>query len=321
MAVRDTWWVNGLMTTTQIEDDEIDLKELFAALWRGKWIIFAITGICLALGSAYLHQADRLYTVTYTLKPVSDEGSGNALQGLGGLASLAGVSLPTSGSGDFASYKKMLTSQEAATRLVSNQEIMQFVFASEWDEGSQSFKQPVPGQIGSAIRTVKKALTGDEPRGYRAPDAARLAQFAKDNLSLSEDKDTGFLTLSMELVTPEDGAMFMAELTEEVDTMFKERFMAEGQGALQFYQEKLTRARSIEHREQLAKLIAQEEQKQMLASREGPFVAEKIMGPAISLGPTSPKSSLVLALSIVLGMFFGAALVLVRSALRSGEEA
>ena len=30
-------------TTTHYPDDEIDLRELFATLWRGKWIIIAFT--------------------------------------------------------------------------------------------------------------------------------------------------------------------------------------------------------------------------------------------------------------------------------------
>jgi uncharacterized protein involved in exopolysaccharide biosynthesis len=39
------------------------------------------------------------------------------------------------------------------------------------------------------------------------------------------------------------------------------------------------------------------------------------MGPDQSLRPTSPKSSLVLALGLVLGLFLGAAVVLMRKAL------
>lgn len=37
----------------QPQDDEIDLRELFAALWKGKWTIIACTFICTALAIAY----------------------------------------------------------------------------------------------------------------------------------------------------------------------------------------------------------------------------------------------------------------------------
>ena len=58
----------------------------------------------------------------------------------------------------------------------------------------------------------------------------------------------------------------------------------------------------------------------MLATREGPFVVEIMMGPDQSLRPTSPKSSLVLALGMVLGLFLGAAVVLLRKAFRGNEK-
>ena len=29
----------------QVQDDEIDLRELFSVIWRGKWIILAITAV------------------------------------------------------------------------------------------------------------------------------------------------------------------------------------------------------------------------------------------------------------------------------------
>jgi len=46
-------------------------------------------------------------------------------------------------------------------------------------------------------------------------------------------------------------------------------------------------------------------------------VAEPLTTPSVSLHPTSPKSSLVLALAVVLGGFLGAALVLIRKAARA----
>ena len=78
-----------------LDDDEIDLRELFAELWRGKWLILFISYVSLALASFYLNGAVRKHTVSMTLKPVIEESSGSNLAGLGGLASLAGVSCLT----------------------------------------------------------------------------------------------------------------------------------------------------------------------------------------------------------------------------------
>ncbi len=82
---------------------------------------------------------------------------------------------------------------------------------------------------------------------------------------------------------------------------------------MQFYQIKISKARSQEHREILATLIAKEERKLLLATREGPFVAEILTGPNTSLYPTSPKTHFILIFSILLGGFLSCGLILIRS--------
>jgi len=97
----------------------------------------------------------------------------------------------------------------------------------------------------------------------------------------------------------------------------KARYIQSAEQTMGFYQQQLAKARAREHREALAKLIAQEDQKLMLASKGTFFVAKPLTSPSVSLHPTSPKASLVLALAVVLGMFVGAALVLIRKAIKS----
>ena len=38
-----------------LADDKIDLRELFAVLWREKWLIFSLCCVALLLASVYLH--------------------------------------------------------------------------------------------------------------------------------------------------------------------------------------------------------------------------------------------------------------------------
>lgn len=299
-------------------DDEIDLRELFGALWRGKFLIMLCVVAAIALAALYLRSAERKYTVSYVFKPVATEDAMPSLGGLGGLASLAGVSLPSSSSGDFLTFKFMLKSEEVAQQLMQNDALVRGVFEREWNSETQSYRQPADGDLTPYIRGLKKLLTGEGPRDYAPPSAARLAEWLKkDGFSSSEDRDTGFLTLSAETPEPDLMIQVMSDVTEETDRLLKERYIASAEQTMGFYQQQLAKARAREHREALAKLIAQEDQKLMLASKGTYFVAEPLTEPSVSLNPTSPKASLVLALSVVLGGFFGAALVLIRKALKA----
>ena len=300
-----------------VQDDEIDLRELFGALWQGKFLIMLCVIAAIALAAVYLRSAERKYTVRYVFAPVASENSGPNLGGLGGLASLAGVSLPSSSSGDFLTFKFLLKSEEVAAQILEDKSLTQTIFASEWDTESQTYRKPPDGQYTPYIRTVKKMLTGQDTRDYIPPNAARLSAMLNGAFSSSEDRETGFLTLSAETSKPDVIIKVMAKATEETDKLLKERYIASAEQTMGFYQQKLAKARAREHREALAKLIAQEDQKLMLASKGTYFVAEPLTDPSVSLNPTSPKASLVLALSIVLGSFFGAALVLIRKALKA----
>jgi hypothetical protein len=300
-----------------LADDEIDLRELFAELWRGKWLILSISCVSLALASLYLNGAVRKHTVSMTFKPVIEESSGPNLAGLGGLASLAGVSLPQSGSGDFATYRTLLGSQEVAERVIATTELLPAIFENEWDAQNAQFREPSRGVLRQSLSGLKSVLTGDEKGDYIAPNPQRLSIFVEDTFALTLDKETGFLTVSAESDDPELIVALIIAATEATDELMKERYIINAEQTLQFYQSKILISRSREHREALAKLISAEDQKLMLTSEGRHFVAEPLTRATISMAPTSPKSVLVLALALMLGGCVGAAFVLIRSAVRN----
>ncbi len=304
---------------TSHSDDEIDLLEVFATLWGGKYLIACFAAIFLSLASVFLWNAERKYTVSYTLTSVSSEGSSPSLAGLGGLASLAGVSLPSSDGGDVAEYKALLRSEEVASALMKNDRLISLIFTSEWNPAGSFFEAPPHSDIGRVVQSVKYLLTGEAAPEYTPPNAPRLAKWLVEVIQVSEDRDTGFLTLSAETADPELAKYVMQEITDATDAIIKDRFIESAAGTVEFYQSKLSSARAREHREALAQLIAQEEQKLMLASKGDYFVMEPLTYPTVSLEPTSPKSPLVLALAIVLGLFAGAAISLIKKAFKNAR--
>ena len=109
----------------------------------------------------------------------------------------------------------------------------------------------------------------------------------------------------------------MVRIAEFTDELLKKRYIADSEKTMEFYKLQLSKARAREHREALATLIAQEDQRLILASKGSHFVAKPLTAPTISLQAVFPKPSLILALSVVLGGFLGAAFVLVRKAFKS----
>ena len=90
------------MKNQETFDDEIDLKEFFSILWQGKYRIILTTTIASILSVYLALSLPNIYKSEATLASVS--GGGNPLDGIsgqmGGLANLAGISLPSASTSD-----------------------------------------------------------------------------------------------------------------------------------------------------------------------------------------------------------------------------
>jgi len=76
-----------------IEEDEIDLRELFSTIGRYKWSIMLITLIITVITAAIAYRMPKYYKTTTVIevKPKAGEGGGFSLGGAGALLSLAGM--------------------------------------------------------------------------------------------------------------------------------------------------------------------------------------------------------------------------------------
>jgi uncharacterized protein involved in exopolysaccharide biosynthesis len=297
-------------------NDEIDVRELFLALWRGKYIILTTIVLAVVISSIHLRNSERKYTVEAIFKPVIEPSGGSNLSGLSGLASLAGVSLPTSSSSDFTTYQRLIFSEEVAARVFVNQKLIVKLFEGEWDPDASSFKAPLSSWVGELKQSVKSALTGFEKLKYVPPNPKRLSMLMESSFGIYSDLN-GFLTIKTETTAPEIMLELISNASQETDRLLKERFFLTAEATLEFYYKKMLVSRSPEHREALAKLISAEDQKLMLATKSTNFVAELLTIPNVSLYPTSPRASLVLSLGFVLGIFLGVAIVFVRRAIEN----
>ena len=297
-------------------NDEIDLKDLFFTLWRGKIYLILFSLISVFLGSFYLQFAEKKYTVEYKLKPVGETKNSSSFPSLGGLASIAGIQLPTSSSNDFIIFKKLITAPEVSEIIFENKKIIKEIFRSEWDEALNNYSRPPKSKIQIFVSDAKKLITGNIDVNYLPPNPRRLAIFIDKNIQIGEDKDTGFLKFTSETSKPELMLSLMIEATKASDKIMRQRYVDFSIEPLNFYKEKLRTARSREHREALAELIGKEEEKLMFASKGKHFIAEPYMNPTISLYPTAPEPTLILALSLILGLFLGAVFVLMRHAIK-----
>lgn len=294
------------------ENDEVDLRELILTLWRGKVFIFFVSTFFILLASYYLHNSERKYLVEFKLKPVGQTDNTAASTSI--FASFAGLDMQSSSTNDFIIYKELISSIEVSEIIFKNKALIKSIFNHEWNPSLNNFSEPSKSKSQAYIDDLKKIITGNDQINYIPPNAQRLAIYISRNIQIVEDKITGFITLKSETSNPDMLLSIITTVVEATDQIMRQRFINFSKEPIKYYKKKLGTSRSREHREALAELISKEEQKLMLASKSKYFVAEPYIAPKISLYPVAPKPKLILAVSLVLGLSFGATLVLIRHA-------
>ena len=281
---------------------EIDLKKIFSMLWAGKFLIIITTSVAIFLASQYLRETEKKYTVIYKLNPVKEKVGSSSISRYSGLASLAGIELPNVSGDDFQIFKELLLSVEVAEKVFENNDLTRKLFATEWNAELDEFAEEKKNERSEFITSIKKLLTGNYNTNYMSPNPRRLVEFISTKIQILQDKNTGILKLTSETSKPETMMTLVVAMAHASDEIMRERYKKFSEEPLIFYKQKLSSARSREHREALAQLIAKEEQKLMLASSSRYFVAEPLIRPYISLFPTSPKPKLILLLFGLVGL-------------------
>lgn len=161
-----------LEQSRKAEPDEIDLMALFQVVWKQRWLVVIVTSVFLVGGVIAALVWPKTYEATATVFPISSSSGSSALSEYSGLASLAGISLPSAAgaSSPGKTVNALLASRILVERLVDDYLLLE--------------KIPVDGQ--------------DDQTKRRS-----LVSFLRKNLKTKEDAKTGVISVTVSLSDPE----------------------------------------------------------------------------------------------------------------------
>ena len=296
-------------------DDEIDLVELFRALWQGKWwiiavtVVFAVGGVFYALAQPNQYQADAL------VAPATDGGGMNVGGNLGGLASMAGVDLGTAEAGMQQKVIATLQSRRFLIDFIKRHELKpQLLAVKKWDEQSREW-------------VFDTERFDPETGEWKAPDPGERAEPSyleayrtlRDQLSVSRD-DEGLVTLTLESQNPEAARQWLDWLIEDINTHVKVEEMASTRRNVEYLEQQLERTSVSGMRQVFFNLIEDQTQNLMLAELDEEYAFEVIDPPVVPEERSAPSRALIAILATMLGGMLSTFGVLVRYAFSSRLE-
>ena len=211
-----------------LQDDEIDLIELFKVVWSARLFIIKVTSVFIVFGLIIALTGKVEYEASCKLMPENQEGIKSNLGGLGGLAGLAGINLNlgTTGSLSPQLYPQIAKSVPFQLELLEtpvyfkklDSTITSYHYFSEIDKPSlvgyfTEYTINLPGKIKKLFKSKDQSLKPDDKDLLvLTKDEWDLVENFQERFSISVDVETGIISIKTEM----PDAFVAASLTNKV---------------------------------------------------------------------------------------------------------
>lgn len=297
-------------------DDEIDLRELFSVLWAGKKLIVGITAIFALVAVFYALSIPNQYRATAIVSPAQDGGGGlsGALGQLGGLASLAGVSIGAGESSEAQVAQEIMRSRGFIEEFISENNLAVEVFAAKgWDMASNQL------DIDSDLYDVGSSQwVRDIPKGkVLVPSGWELFKKFSEMFSVSDDKKTGMVSISVEYFSPQLAKEWVDRLVIGINQHMQSRKLEKVNINIQYLEAQIEKTSIAEMREVFYTIIEEQIKSKMLAEASPEYAFVTVSPAMVPEEKSQPKRALICILGTLLGGMLSVLWVLVRHYTRS----
>jgi uncharacterized protein involved in exopolysaccharide biosynthesis len=278
-------------------DDEIDLRELFGLLWRRKLLITCVALAFAAAGLGIATVLPKKYESSVVFSPVSDDPAASRMSGLagigsqlGGLASLAGVSL--SGSERKAELLAILQSQSLSANFISSNQLLPVLFADDWNSEKGQWKASY---------------------GKKSPTLWKGIQYFKSRVrKVTTDNKSGISILTIRWSDPAIAASWANSLMAMANDYSRSRAIRQAERNVDYLNDQLLKTNVVAVQSSISALL-ESEIKQIMLARGNDEYAFRIIDPAIAPEKAAfPDRALWTGLGLLLGCALSMAYVLLR---------
>jgi LPS O-antigen subunit length determinant protein (WzzB/FepE family) len=305
---------NNTELKTFNDSDEIDLRRLFEILWEGKNIIIGFILIFSIAAVFYSLSLPNIYQSSALLSPVSKNNSNQSLQGVGGLASLAGIDINQSAGGTEAKAIKKLNTLSFFTDSIYPFIYLPDLMAIEsWNPSSNTifYKNNLYNH-----KTKEWVRSFQYPKSQVPSPQESFKIFNKKHYNVSANENTGFVVISVKHQSPFLAKEWTKLIVNQVNDFFRAKDKKEAQAAMNFLNSQIAQTTHTEIKQVIAALLQQKMQQMTLIEANEFYVFSYLDPPKIMEEKIAPVRSSISILGAVIGLFLGAIFVIIRQYFR-----
>ena len=266
--------------------DEIDLISIFKTLWQGRKMIFFITSFGAILSVTIALLLTNIYRSETILQPRNaDEGG---LSQYAGLASMAGISLPSAGGDSSIEVMEIIKSRSFVKHLISFENVLPSLMAAETYNESTKELTFNPELYNSEKKQWLKGPSANKPKPTYIDAHTNYIR----KLKVEQSIKTGLVTITFEHISPVFAQEFLALIVSEANNLKRQKDIVSSEKAISYLNEELANTPLAAIKESINQLIEDQLQKMMMAKVheeyslvviEPPFIPEVRFFPVRSL--------------------------------------
>ncbi len=300
-------------------DEEIDIKELFNLLMAGKLVIIAVTTFVSIIAVIYSLFTPNIYESRALLVPVdSSDSISRAFGGYSSLAGLAGINLPSNSNENNTSQalEKIKSLSFFEDNILKNINLQNLMAVKKWNSTSN---------VLTYDQSIFDAKSNTWVRNFSYPQQQipsaqeSYETFKKKHLSLNEDKNSGFITLSIKHQSPYIAKQWTELIINEINNFYRLKDKLESEKSVSYLNQQISLTSFSEIKQALAQLLQEETKKLALIEGSEFYVFDYIDTPEIMEEKSSPNRVLICILGALLGSMLGIVSVLIKYYFRESK--
>ena len=292
-------------------DDEIDLQELFSVLWGAQKLIAVITSVFAVVSVLFALLVPNQYQASTLLAPAQQDTGGlaGAMGQLGGLASLAGISIGEGEGNEGQMALEIMRSRSFVEAFIKDNAIEVEVFAAEgWNARTNQLS------IDDDIYDIdSKMWVRNPPSGKPVePTGWELYEEFLDRYKVTQDKKTGMITVTVEYYSPFLAKEWSEKLVVAINSHMQFRKLQQVDRNIQYLEAQIEKTAIADMRGVFYTIIEEQIKSKMLAEASPEYVFETVSPAMVPEEKSQPKRALICILGTLLGAMFSVIWVLIR---------
>ncbi len=299
-----------------VADDEIDLREWFTALWKGKLWLFLTTLLGAVISIVIAISLPNVYRAEALLAPSSEQqGGGLAAMAaqFGGLANLAGINLKSDKADKTAITVEIGKSRQFLSHFIRDHQLeVPLIAASRADK--------VTGELiidEDIYDLTRKKWVREVPNGKSVePTDWELVEAFRKLASVSQDNKSGLVTVAVDFYSPQLAKQWVDWLVSDLNSTMKTRDQNDAIRNITYLKSQLEKTSVADMQKVFYQLIEDQTKTLMLAEVNQEYVFKTLDPAVVAEEKLKPKRALIVVLGTLLGSLFGVGLLLGRHAMR-----